>query len=170
MVLVTHDLDDALAIATHIMTLGHGLQTALDTPDALLAAPPSLSVARLLGIYAELAGELIETAAGTTFRWAGGTVPSAETTASRARGAAVACVRAHDVHLQRCDASGILIDDPRAPRLTVVGRRDGVSEAWITLRDAAGANIGVRTGSGTDVRIGDGVQVTLRHARIFSPD
>jgi len=170
MVLVTHDLDDALAIATHIMTLGHGLQTALDTPDALLAAPPSLAVARLLGVYAEVAGEVIETAAGMMFRWAGGTLPSACSTASSARGAVVACVRAHEVQFHLCDTADGSKGDPRAPRLTVADRRDGSSEAWITLRDAAGANIGLRTGGGTDVRIGDSVQVTLRHARIFSPD
>jgi len=170
MVLVTHELDDALAIATHIMTLGHGRQTALDTPEALLAAPPSLAVARLLGIYAELAGEVIETAAGMMFRWAGGRLPVVGGIVTSARGPAVACVRAHEVQIQRCDASGGLIDAPLEPRLTVVDRRDGASEAWITLRDAAGANIGLRTGGGTDVRLGDSVQVTLRHARIFSPD
>lgn len=170
MVLVTHDLDDALAIATHIMTLGHGMQTALDTPDTLLAAPPSLAVARLLGIYAELAGEVIETAAGMMFRWAGGAIPVAGGIESPALGPAVACVRAHEVQVHRCDASGGQVDDFRAFRLTVVDRRDGASEAWITLRDIAGADIRLRTGGGTEVCIGDSVQVTLRHARIFSPD
>jgi len=170
MVLVTHDLDDALAIATHIMTLGHGTQTALDTPGALLDAPPSLAVARLLGIYAELSGEVVERGARVMFRWAGGMMPVAGGPSCPARGPAMACVRGHDVQIDRCDGSGVRADDAHAMPLIVVDRRDGASEAWITLRDAAGANISLRTGSGTDIRSGDSVYVTLRNARIFSPD
>lgn len=168
MVLVTHDLDDALAIATHIMTLGGGRQTALDTPAALLSAPPSLAVARLLGLYAELPGEVNVTADGASFHWAGGTMSIAAGRGLPAAGPAVACVRAHDVQVQVADDASEIVD-PRAPRLTVVARRDGTSEAWITLRDAAGAAVSLRTGSGTRVCIGDAVRVTLRDARIFLP-
>ena len=174
MVLVTHDLDDALAIATRILTLGAGTQTALDAPDALLAAPPSLAVARLLGIYAEVPGEVVQGANSALFRWAGGVVPLAGPLAgggaAPGRGPVVACVRAHEVQVSPCSDAAARGGMPELPSLTVTDRRDGARDAWITLRDAAGATVSVRTGSGTVARTGDIVQVTLHRARLFPPD
>ena len=170
MVLVTHDLDDALAIATRILTLGAGTQTALDAPDALLAAPPSLAVARLLGIYAEVPGEVVQGAGSALFRWAGGVVPLAGGGAAPGHGPAVACVRAHEVQVSPCSDAAAGVGMSELPSLTVTDRRDGARDAWITLRDAAGATVSVRTGSGTVARTGDIVQVTLHRARLFPPD
>ena len=170
MVLVTHDLDDALAIATRILTLGAGTQTALDAPDALLAAPPSLAVARLLGLYAEVPGEVVQHAGIAMFRWAGGVVPLAGGGAAPGQGPAIACVRAHEVQVSPCSSAAAGVGTSELPNLIVTDRRDGARDIWITLRDAAGATVSVRTGSGTVARIGDIVQVTLHRARLFPPD
>jgi hypothetical protein len=125
----------------------------------MLAAPPSLQVARVLGVYAEISGAVIETEAGTVFRWIGG-----ELLAPGARaGDAVACVRSHEVRLHRGDQ----LD---APTLTVVARSDSAHDTLLTVQDATGARAAVRVGSGSAVIVGDVVQLVLRQARIFSPD
>lgn len=48
-VLVTHDLDEAMALADSIAVLHHGRVLATGEPDAVRLRPPSATVARLMG-------------------------------------------------------------------------------------------------------------------------
>jgi ABC-type sulfate/molybdate transport systems ATPase subunit len=157
MVLVTHDLDDALTIATRILTLGTDGPTALATPEALLRDPPSLDVARLLGIYSEIAGVVRQEENSRVFHWMGGVLPAGEA----ALGATIACARAHDVELVSGDESNV-------PELTVTDRRDGAQESVVTVRNAEGASAVVRIGSGVDTAAGDRVRLLLRRATLHS--
>ena len=156
-ILVTHDLDDAMAVATHVAAIGrYGELSAPTAPADLLHAPPTLTVAELLGVYAELPGVVERGARGPQFRWIGGTIDAAAATP----GSAIACVRSHEVEVHT--------DGQRqAPMLTVTGRRDTAHEVLLDLRDRSGSSATVRVISTTPVRVGDVVQVLIHHARIF---
>ncbi len=157
MVLVTHDLDDALAVATHIAAIERfGQLSAPASPAAILEQPPSLETARVLGVYAEVHGEAFASPSGNVFRWIGGELPAPQA----AVGSAVACVRSHEVQLHR----GNQLD---LPALTVTALREGAHGAVLTVRNPLGAEASVRIGSGAPVGVSEVVQVTLRHARIF---
>ena len=153
MVLVTHDLDDALAIGTRIMTLGGGRQTAIGAPADLLDAPPSLEVARLLGVFSEIDGVVEQTPAGARFRWAAGTVP---VDAGYSAGA-VACVRSAEVSIAP-SASG---------DVTVVAMHHGAHDVAVTLRGPDGTAATVRTLGAPGVQPGDRVAVTVHRLRLF---
>jgi putative spermidine/putrescine transport system ATP-binding protein len=157
-ILVTHDLDDAMAVATHIAAIGPlGELSAPASPADLLREPASLAVAQLLGVFAEVPGMVDRTDHGTPrFRWAGGVMPAPEVS----QGSAVACVRSHDVEVNVAGAAG-------APVLIVAGRRDAAHEVMLDLADASGQRVTVRAPSTTAARVGDQVQVMLRHARIY---
>ncbi len=76
--LVTHDLDEALALADRmcVMHRGRGLQTG--TPAELLARPASAEVARLLDLRNLFRGTIERQAPEATFiRWAGGVLEAA---------------------------------------------------------------------------------------------
>lgn len=157
MVLVTHDLDDALAIATHIAAITRFSLTAAATPDALLNTPPDLETARLLGVYAEIPGAVIDAAGGPAFHWIGGSIPAP----GAAPGSAVACVRSHEVVLTHGR-----VDD--GPVLLVVERKERAHEVLLTVQRAHDLRAVVRVGNGVTVSVGDEVQVTITNARIFS--
>lgn len=67
--LVTHDLNEAVGLADRICVLdaGHGLQT--DEPGRLFRRPRSPRVARLLGATNVFAGEVIAGEEGRRLRW-----------------------------------------------------------------------------------------------------
>jgi ABC-type sulfate/molybdate transport systems ATPase subunit len=150
MVLVTHDLDDALALADRIVTLERGTQTAHATPAALLDAPPALSTARLLGLYGEIRGTIREGTFGSTFVWAAGDSP---VDASHV-GETVACVRAHHVHVTHAAAGD-------AHACTVTARHDGAHATWLSLRTSAGAVVRLPAPLATVAQVGDAVGVTF---------
>ncbi len=157
MVLVTHDLDDALAVATHIASIEQFGQLSTPALSAdILEQPPSLETARVLGVYAEIDGEVCASPSGNLFRWIGGAVPAGNVEIGRA----VACVRSHEVQLHRGNQLN-------APALTVTSLREGARDAVLGVRNALGEEASLRIGSGTSVGISEVVQVTLRHARIF---
>jgi len=122
-----------------------------------LHAPPTLEVAQLLGVYATLLGVVERHGVAAKFRWIGGVIPAADTTP----GAAVACVRSHELEVR-------VGDQLHAPVLTVTARRDAAHEVLLDVRDVSGAMATVRTVSGTQVQVGEQVQVVVHHARIFS--
>jgi putative spermidine/putrescine transport system ATP-binding protein len=160
MLLVTHDLDDALSVATHLCSIERfGNLSTPATPSEMLAQPPSLETARVLGVFAELPGRVAMTSSGPVFQWIGGVLPApgGET------GDAVAFVRAHEIELHHGDAS-----DTSA--LTVTTRRDGVHESTLTLRNAAGEEVQARVGSAVSASPGDVVQLVVHTARIFPAD
>jgi putative spermidine/putrescine transport system ATP-binding protein len=156
MVLVTHDLEDALAVATHVSAIEWATLTTPSEPSALLQSPPSLGVARLLGVYAEIRGEIVTAGNAFEFRWPGGSFPAREMSPGRA----VACVRPHELVVQRSDAT-----DHDA--LTVTARRDGAHDALLDVRSASGDTTRVRVALGCVAAIGDLVTVTLTRASLF---
>ncbi len=156
MVLVTHDVDDALAVATHIAAIGSGRVTAPATPHAILAMPPDLETARLLGIFSEVPGIIVPRADGAEFNWSGGTVAAGHLPA----GSAVAVLRAHDVQLHAADHAS-------AHACTVLARNDAAHDVVLTLRGANETAVQLRVALGTPVAVGDVVHVTLVNARLF---
>ena len=160
MVLVTHDLDDALAVATHIAAIGAGRVTAPASPVELLAAPPDPETARLLGIFSEVPGMIARTEAGALFHWEGGTIPAGELP----DGASVAFLRASDVQLLAADAAV-------ATPLTVIARHDAAHDIALTLMGEIGQSVEtvrLRVATGTHAYVGDVVHVSLTNARLFS--
>jgi ABC-type sulfate/molybdate transport systems ATPase subunit len=157
-ILVTHDLDDAMAVATQVSAIGRFAELSTPTgPAELLHAPPSLDVAQLLGVYATLGGVVERGSLGIVFRWIGGVLPAADAEP----GTAVACIRAHELEVR-------IGDQLHAPVLTVVARRDAAQYVVLDVRDVSGAGATLRTSSGTVVQLGDQVQVVVHHARIFA--
>ena len=157
MMLVTHDLDDAMAIASHVSVVGRfGSLSAPLAPAQILEHPPDIDAARLLGVFAELAGTVGDDAC---FRWIGGSLASPGTPT----GNAIACVRSHEVCVQRADAS---VRDA----LTVVDRRQSAHDVALVVRNDAGILATIRAGNDTTVLPGDRVRITIDHARFFSAD
>jgi putative spermidine/putrescine transport system ATP-binding protein len=156
MVLVTHDLDDALSIASRIMIIENQTQVAVASADEMLAAPPSLAVAQLLGVFGEIPGHIVTGGTAPGFRWIGGAV--AVQTALTGR--VIACVRPHDVRVQRARHSD-------ADALVLVARRDGATSTRLTLRDQYDETVDVPAPLDVDARDGDIVQVVLRAAIVF---
>ncbi len=156
MVLVTHDLDDAIAVATHVAAISGGRVSAPAMPQDMLAFPPDLDTARLLGIFSEVPGTIVHRSDGAAFNWPGGTVAAGEMRA----GSAVAAVRAHDVRLRAGDPAS-------AGALRVVARSDAAHDVVLTLRGVAGATLQLRVALGTHVAVGDVVHVTLANPRLY---
>ncbi|MCC7052804.1 MAG: ABC transporter ATP-binding protein [Gemmatimonadaceae bacterium] len=161
-ILVTHDLDDAMAVGTHIAAIDewHRLTAPL-VPAVLLDAPPSLHVAQLLGVYAELPGVVVPSESGARFEWIGGSVA----VPACAAGAATACLRAHDVDVLPMDAG----DERHAVR--VLERRDMAHESQLIVGvdDEPGSStpVTLRVPMVTVARPGDRVRVLLRSPRVF---
>jgi molybdate transport system ATP-binding protein len=81
-ILVTHDLDEALALADRVGVLQRGQLLQIDTPETVMSRPTSTTVARLLGQTNIFAGAVLAAAAtGVAGRlsWAGGTLDVANT-------------------------------------------------------------------------------------------
>lgn len=155
MVLVTHDLDDALTIATHISAVSWCWLTDPLAPDDLLRSPPNLETARLVGVFAELSG-VVSGDRAPVFTWIGGQLP-----ADRASvGAAVACVRSFEAQVLPPGTAGL-------PVLTVISRTERAHEVLLDLRDAAGETAVVRVGHSAAVRPGESVSIAISHARFF---
>ena len=157
MVLVTHDLDDALAVATHMSLIDWGTLTPPALPGDLLQSPPSLAAARLLGVFSEVSGEVIASDMGPQFRWAGGLMPAPNVEV----GPAAAFIRSHDVLVKRAA-------EQDADALTVIERRNAVFDVAVTMQNGSGESVVLRTAFGTICNVGDIVHVTLNSARVFT--
>jgi molybdate transport system ATP-binding protein len=68
-ILVTHDLEEATALADQICVLHNGVSLQQGTPEALFRRPASPLVARLLDRHNVFSGEVVETDAGRRLRW-----------------------------------------------------------------------------------------------------
>jgi putative spermidine/putrescine transport system ATP-binding protein len=156
MVLVTHDLDDALAVGTQISAISWGSLSAPVSAQTLLRAPHNLETAKLLGVFSEIVGEIVHDGTHAEFRWIGGV----QAVQSAPDGAAVACVRAHEVDVQRGNQLNL-------PVLTVVDCQSRSHEMLVTVRDVGGATAVVRVSNGAELALGDQVQITLTAARYF---
>lgn len=162
-ILVTHDLDDAMAVGTHISAIADGFTLTAPMPSLeALDAPPSLGMARLLGVYSEIAGHVRDMGAGRQFTWIGGVMPAPPCPP----GPAVACVRAHQV-----DVLPVAPEDDR-PALRLLVRRDGARESELVLgepgdRDAT-QRVTIRVPVSTAARPGERVRLLLHGAQIFA--
>ena len=154
MILVTHDLDDALVVASHIAVIGPfaDLSEPL-SPERMLDKPPHADAARLLGVFTELAGEIREDG---HFHWLGCRIPAE----SMPEGRAVAFVRPHELRVER--VTGVNVSS-----LVVTGRRDTAHDVSLTGRAEGGETVSVRTASGSDVQVGDSFVVHIDRARFF---
>jgi len=67
-ILVTHDREEALAIADRVAVMGRGKILQIDTPEAIYSMPATPEVARMVGptdtLPGTIAGNLVETEAG----------------------------------------------------------------------------------------------------------
>jgi putative spermidine/putrescine transport system ATP-binding protein len=177
MILVTHDLDDAMAVASHISVIGpFGNLSAPMAPSQMLDQPPDIEAARLLGVFAELEGDVRDDA---RFHWIGGSVEAHGVQ----RGRAIACVRAHELRLLSYTVVGTTAVSDTAVGDTAIGDsaeqthplavaelRESVHETSLVVRDDAGGLATIRVGTGAVVAVGDRVRVAVDRARFFSVD
>ena len=155
MMLVTHDLDDAMAIASHVAAIGRfGSLSQPMAPTQMLEQPPGIDAARLLGVYAEIEGTVGDDA---QFRWIGGSIPAPDIPS----GVTIAFVRAHESQVRQSDGN-------TKSALTVVERRESAHDVRLSLRSDAGQIATIRVGSGTHAGAGDAVQVAIERARFFA--
>lgn len=158
MILVTHDLDDAMGVASHIAAIGRfGDLSVPLAPSVIVSSPPSLDVARLLGVFTEIEGAVVNRNGVPRFEWIGGAIPAADV----GEGSAVACARAHELALHTAS-------DGERPVLLVTARREAPHELSIEVQSEAGSSATLRLGPGTSVMPGDRVQCTVTNARVFS--
>ncbi|GGC87251.1 ABC transporter ATP-binding protein [Vreelandella lutescens] len=68
-ILVTHDLEEATALADQICVLHNGVSLQQGSPEALFRRPRSATVAKLLDRHNVFAGKIVETAAGRRLQW-----------------------------------------------------------------------------------------------------
>ena len=157
MILVTHDVDDAMAIASHMSVIGKfGSLSAPMVPRRMLDEPPDLEAARLVGVFAELEGEVRDDA---RFHWIGGSVAAHGVR----RGRTIACVRAHEVRLLSDSAV-------ETHALTVSERRESAHDVSLVVRDHEDGRATIRVETGVAVAVGDRVRVVIDRARFFSVD
>jgi len=158
MILVTHDLDDAMGVASHIAAIGRSGDLSVPLASSVIVnSPPSLDVARLLGVFTEIPGAVVNRNGVPRFEWIGGAIPAA----GFGEGSAIACVRAHELALgPTCDGE--------QPVLLVTARREAPHELSIEVQSEAGSSATLRLGLGTSVMPGDRVQCTVTNARLFS--
>jgi ABC-type sulfate/molybdate transport systems ATPase subunit len=158
MILVTHDLDDAMAVATHVSAIDEWRSLTPPLPPALLLdAPPSAHVAQLLGIYSRVSGTVVLTGGAPVFRWLGGDV----TAPGMPSGPTLAFVRPHEVQVFRGERHDI-------PTLSVMARHERAHDVLLTLCNDTGEQASLRVASGTDAAPGDRLQLSFRTARFFT--
>jgi ABC-type sulfate/molybdate transport systems ATPase subunit len=176
MVLVTHDLDDALAVATQISAVSWASLSEPVAPEQLLREPPNAQIAKLLGIFSEIRGVISGDGDARVFRWIGGVIPAvgeesgAEIAISRSFGdgvfnervvpPAVAYVRAHELQVHHGEGLDL-------PVLTVTAMQSRAHERRVTVRDEQGTSAVVRVSNAIALSVGDRVQVRCTAARIF---
>jgi sulfate/thiosulfate transport system ATP-binding protein len=159
-VFVTHDQDEALAVADRVAVLTDGRVAQIGRPDEVYARPASARVYEFLGESNAIPGRAAE--GHVTAPW--GSLP-AETTA--ALGASVvAYVRPEDVELARTSDAGaipvrvrLVQRNPRGARVSL--SREGGSETFI-------AEVGRERRDALDLRAGDLVYAQLKGARAFT--
>lgn len=121
---VTHDLDEALAMADRMAVLEHGRIAQVGTPAALLDQPASAAVARTLMVPNYLEGQA-DPIAGRLHLDGGGTLPAPVRMAGRVR------ARFHGATLASAD------DERVGPQVWIRGieRRNGGEVAVVALHE-----------------------------------
>ncbi len=139
---VTHDLDEALALADRILLMDRGRIEADGTPEELFASPPTLSAARFLGVTNEIVGEVTD----GVFRAGAIRLPT-----DAATGPGVLVVRPELV----------LVDPSSPPRLRVRVElvRFAGTHVEVTARTSDDQRLVLHAAVGSDVRPGTELQV-----------
>jgi len=109
-ILVTHDIEEALALADRISVLYHGATLETGTPEAIRLTPSSPAVARLMGQTNLFPGVLdlpASEAAPGRLAWAGGTLEIARTGPFRAGDKVMWLAASDHVVLHRRDRSSL---------------------------------------------------------------
>lgn len=161
MLLVSHDLDDVGALADRVAVLLDGGIAQTATPDILFARPATLGVARFLGIYQELRGEVRRDRAITCPL---GTFDPGERLRDTPAGTVVTVAFRAECVRVFTSARGAGVPGNGA-RASVVGTRHRPRGSTLVLRldDGAAATLteAAIAGEGTDHVPGDEVIVTL---------
>lgn len=118
-IFVTHDQDEAMAIADRVAVMTHGKVAQIDTPEALYRNPKTPFVAQFVGHAMPLAGQI----EGRSLQLEGGTLPLPAPAASGRR----AFVRAEDVKL---DPQGPLTG--RVETVTFLGTHYRIALSGVT--------------------------------------
>ena len=144
--LVTHDAEEALALADRIALMSEGRVIQAGAPDQLYLKPSSLAAARLLGDVEAFEARIQNGAAGTPL----GPVKAD----GFDDGAAVSVLlRPEGVAVGKAADAGALAD--------VVERRAAAGYARLTCRLESGRTVQARTGLADNIRAGDAVRLGL---------
>lgn len=147
LLLVTHDLDEA-ALAEQVGVLVDGRLHQVGAAAELYRRPATLTVARLLGGFVEVPGEVVAGSSGPTHRsdWGSWPLPAD----CGVRGAALLLVRREELRLALVDASpaGRGPAEPSVLGRVVGARRVGAREVAVV-----GTGTDARTGAGREVEV-----------------
>lgn len=143
LLLVTHDLDEA-ALAEQVGVLVDGRLHQVGSPSELYRRPATLTVARLLGGFVEVAGEVVQGASGPEHRSSWGAWPLPADCA--VRGAAVLLVRREELRLRAVGESAAELRGPSVAGRVVGSRRVGA-------REVAVVQTGPQTGPHAEVKV-----------------
>ena len=159
-VFVTHDQDEALAVADRVAVLTDGRVAQIGRPDEVYAHPASARVYEFLGESNAIPGR----AAAGQVAAAWGSFPAEVTAALGAN--VVAYVRPEDVELARMQGAGaiplrvrVVQRSPRGARVSL--SREGGGEMFV-------AEVGKERRDVLDLRAGDLVYAQLRGATAFA--
>ena len=164
-VLVTHDLDEALALADRIAVLHHGRTLQTGTPDAVRHRPRTTSVARLIGetnIFAGTVASVSNTASAGRVDWSGGRLEVADT-GGFAIGATIAWVitRDHIVLHRRGRPSHGERENPVAGRISDLVLLGEQTELTVMTDAGATLNFRLPTHASRRNELAPGAEVTV---------
>ncbi len=155
-ILVTHDHDEAFAIADRVAVLNHGVLEQLDTPEMIYHLPATPFVADFVGQADFLAGRIQQGIVRTELGEFPNTLGGAEGTS------VVVMIRPDDVHLVPNRSA-----EPR-----IVARQFRGSENLYTVRLGSGQIVHSSESSTTVFQEGTAVEVriTATHTVLFQAD
>ncbi|WP_280835839.1 ABC transporter ATP-binding protein [Mycolicibacterium frederiksbergense] len=155
-IMVTHDQEEALAMADRVAVMHEGRVAQFDTPHGIYSAPEPGFVAGFIGVMNRLRPEEIT---ATTVRVLGETLPRTQLTID-ASGEVL--IRPEDLELVAQRDGGALITD-----LTL---RGGFTSASVLLDDLdRSVRVDLPTGRAADLRPGDRVRVSMAHRHPVPP-
>nr|WP_245190240.1 ABC transporter ATP-binding protein [Leucobacter exalbidus] len=147
-IMVTHDQEEALAMADRVAVMNEGRIAQFDTPQAIYRSPEPGFVAGFIGVMNRVTPRFITS---TEVRLFGSTVPRASVTVT-ADGAVL--MRPEDLELtSQIDGGGLVTD---------ITLRGGLTSATVMLADLEhSVRVDLPTSRATALRTGDRVRVTL---------
>lgn len=165
---VTHDQNEALAIADRLGILHQGQLMQLGQPQEIYREPASLFVARFLGSPPMNLLE-VTVAAARSLNWRGQLLPWPLDLAWPHGQPLLLGLRPEHVYLEHSRWTPTLTDAPRVS--ATVDTVEPVGDQQYVLLDAQGVSLTVRAEPELPLRAGDAVtlRLDLQHARLFDP-